>query len=215
MTFAVIPAAGSSVRMGQPKLLLPLGPRSVLGHVVAAFRSADVDRIVVVTSPLLPQIAEDARCLAVNALVLPQPTKDMRSTIEYGWRWVEENWRPGSSDLCFITPADHPTTEPMVIRQLLEASRRRSKDAIFVPTFAGKRGHPLLLRWDQCLAIRKFQPDAGINQYLRQNGVRVVEVPAATGAILDDLDTPDDYQRLRRKFERSNKGESGTSDTGP
>jgi CTP:molybdopterin cytidylyltransferase MocA len=34
-TFAIIPAAGRSVRMGQPKLLLPWGQTTLLEHVLA------------------------------------------------------------------------------------------------------------------------------------------------------------------------------------
>ena len=42
MTFALIPAAGRSRRMGRPKLALPLAGRSVLEHVVGALQQAGV-----------------------------------------------------------------------------------------------------------------------------------------------------------------------------
>ena len=47
-TSAVIVAAGSSTRMGCPKLLLPLGGKPVLWHTLQAFDRAAVQQIVVV-----------------------------------------------------------------------------------------------------------------------------------------------------------------------
>ena len=48
---ALLPAAGKSVRMGTPKLALPLGNSTVLECVLESLRQAGVeDRLVVVTS---------------------------------------------------------------------------------------------------------------------------------------------------------------------
>ncbi len=49
MIAAIILAAGQSRRMGQPKMLLPWGKTTVLETVIATFRAADVDDILVVT----------------------------------------------------------------------------------------------------------------------------------------------------------------------
>src|ERR1043166_8703452 len=45
---AVILAAGRSVRMGQPKLLLPWGGRSIIGHLLAQWRDLKAQQITVV-----------------------------------------------------------------------------------------------------------------------------------------------------------------------
>jgi molybdenum cofactor cytidylyltransferase len=42
---AVILAAGRSTRMGQPKLLLPWGKTSVLGHLIGQWQSAGAGQI--------------------------------------------------------------------------------------------------------------------------------------------------------------------------
>ena len=46
---AIVVAAGSSTRMGRPKLLIPLAGRPVLEHTLCAFDRSSVDAIVVVT----------------------------------------------------------------------------------------------------------------------------------------------------------------------
>ena len=49
MITALILAAGQSKRMGQPKMSLPWGETTVLGHVIATFKTAEVDEVLVVT----------------------------------------------------------------------------------------------------------------------------------------------------------------------
>ncbi|HMP05911.1 MAG TPA: NTP transferase domain-containing protein, partial [Lacipirellulaceae bacterium] len=47
-SFAIVPAAGRSVRMGAPKLLLPVAGRPLIDHVLAAWSASRSTRIVVV-----------------------------------------------------------------------------------------------------------------------------------------------------------------------
>ena len=49
--FALLPAAGTSSRMGRPKLALPLGGRTVLERVIETVRSAKIEDILVVLGP--------------------------------------------------------------------------------------------------------------------------------------------------------------------
>src|SRR5580765_1537330 len=46
----IILAAGASSRMGKPKLLLPWGSTSVLGHLVAQWQKVGADQIAVVAA---------------------------------------------------------------------------------------------------------------------------------------------------------------------
>lgn len=59
---AIIVAAGSSTRMGQPKLLIPLCGKPVLAHTLSAFDRSSVDALVVVTReqdiPLFTSLGE-------------------------------------------------------------------------------------------------------------------------------------------------------------
>ena len=47
----IVPAAGHSRRMGQPKLLLPLGDRPVIARLVEAFDHPSVLDVLVVIRP--------------------------------------------------------------------------------------------------------------------------------------------------------------------
>ncbi len=199
-TLALIPAAGQSTRMGRPKLALPLGRRTVLEHVVHAFTAAGVERILIVLAPHTQELAALAEGAGADVLLLPEPTPDMRATLERGLDWIEKTWQPDPDAGWFLSPADQPALVPAVIRQVRDLWDRAAPADVLVPTFQGRRGHPALVGWNQVAAIRALAPGLGLNRYFRQPGVRVREVPVDCADILIDLDTPEDYERLRRSW---------------
>ncbi|MCS6850963.1 MAG: nucleotidyltransferase family protein [Gemmataceae bacterium] len=196
--FAVVPAAGKSERMGRPKLALPLGPRSVLEHTVQTLRDAGVPHVLVVVGPHLPELVPLAERAGAQVLQLTQPTPDMRGTVEAGLRVLEEVFHPNADDGWLLVPADHPVLDVTAIRELLAAPRRHPDCSLFVPTYAGRRGHPALLAWRHVPEIRALPVPQGLNAYLRQHAAVLAEVPVSSPSVLVDLDTPDDYDRLLR-----------------
>jgi molybdenum cofactor cytidylyltransferase len=207
MTFAVIPAAGKSLRMGQPKLALPLGERTILERVIASLREADVEHILVVVGPHVPQLVPLAKNAGAHVLLLPVETPDMRATVEAGLRWLEERFRPGPEDGWLLVPADHPTLDPLIIRMLLWARAEARDHSIIVPTHDGRRGHPTLIDWKHVAGMRALPAGAGLNVYLRRQTAQTREVPVESPNVLCDLDTPEDYERLRRSFTEPVSGE--------
>ena len=198
MTFAVIPAGGKSSRMGVPKLALPVGGRSVLEMVIAALQEGGIEHILVVAGPHSPELAPLARAAGADVQQLEDETADMRATVEEGLCRLEERFHPGNSDSWLLVPADHPTLDANVVRQLVRASVLRANCSIFVPTFHDRRGHPALISWQHVAGLRAWPAGQGINSYLRQRAGETMEVPVNTESILFDLDTPEDYWRLLR-----------------
>lgn len=194
---AVVPAAGRSSRMGRPKLSLPLGGRTVLEHVVAALRAGGSGRVVVVVGPHVPELAPLAEAAGAEVCRLAEPTPDMRATVERGFAWLES---PSPPDAVLLAPADHPTLDPAVVRDLCAALAAGPERSIVIPVHGGERGHPALLAWRHVAGIRALPPDRGINAYFRERGADVRELPAASPGVLCDLDTPADYDRLRRNW---------------
>lgn len=207
MRFAVLPAAGKSSRMGRLKLALPLGDRTVLEHVIAALRQAEVSHIVVVVGPHFPELADLAEKAGAHVRRLAEQTADMRMTVEHGLRWLEERYHPQPDDDWLLVPADHPALAPSVIRALAEARAANLERSIFVPTFQRRRGHPLLLVWRHVEDIRRHPAGEGLNTFVRQRATQVLEVPVPTESVLWDLDTPEDYERMRLAWtERDERG---------
>jgi molybdenum cofactor cytidylyltransferase len=201
MTFAVIPAAGKSARMGRPKLALPLGGATVLEHVISALRGAGVGPILVVAGPHVAELAILAEAGGAHALVLPQETEDMRATVEAGLSWLEDHFCPRPEDDWLLVPGDHPTLAPAIIRSLLAARQWAPAGTILVPIYQGRRGHPTLIPWRHVAGIRALPPGQGINVYLRAHQEAIMEVQVPTEEILVDLDTPEDYRGLRQRWQ--------------
>jgi molybdenum cofactor cytidylyltransferase len=182
--------------MGRPKLALPLGGRTVLERVIASLRDAAVDRVLVVLGPHVANLVTLAEAAGADVLLLTQETADMRATVEAGLAFLEQHWQPRPEDAWLLVPADHPTLDVDVVRQLIRVCTEHPERSIVVPTHQGKRGHPALIAWKHVTGMRSLPAGQGLNSYLRLHSTDTHEVPVETAAVLDDLDTPADYERL-------------------
>lgn len=193
----LIPAAGKSERMGRPKLLLPLAGRPVLEHLLEAVRGGGAGPALVVVRPDDTALAETARRCGATVLTLAHETPDMRATIQAGLVWLEAHLTPADRPGFFLVPADHPTLSGDVVRALLAAAVQ-SGHSIVLPVHGGKRGHPTWIAWSHVPALLQLPAGTGVNAYLRQQASHTLEVPWPDAAVLLDLDTPEDYDRLVR-----------------
>src|SRR5262245_41175546 len=119
--------------MGAPKLALQVAGRSVLEHVVAALRAAGVAPVLVVLAPHVAFLGELAARAGAEVLQLPEPTPDMRATVEAGLGWLELRFHPTERDGWLLVPADHPALNAGVVRRLIEVRELRPERSIFVP----------------------------------------------------------------------------------
>ncbi len=192
---ALIPAAGHSVRMGRPKLLLPMGGQTLLHHLLAAVRDGHVSRAVVVVRPDDFDLAEAARGAGAEVVRLPAATPDMLATVRAGLDWIETSLPAAERYGFYLIPADHPFLSPAAFDGLSAAIERR-RASIVVPVHEGRRGHPVWIAWSHVPAIRAIPDGQGLNEYLRTQLAVTEEVPWATAEVLLDVDTPVDYEKL-------------------
>ncbi len=184
--------------MGAPKLLLPVGARCVIEWVLHALRESGVTRTLVVAAPRDDELARLAERAGAITLRLEADTPDMQATCQHGLRWLRDAFAPTDDDAWLLCPADHPTLDARVARAVREAGEASPAHSIVVPTFEGKRGHPTWMRWRHADAVLALPPDTGVNVHLRRHRDETLELAWPDGAILRDLDTPDDYARLLR-----------------
>ncbi len=197
-SFAIIPAAGESRRMGQPKLLLPWGRWTVIEQVLSAWHASDVTQIVAVVHPDDQPLAE--RCGAGGAIVVrpDEPPAEMKDSIRLGLERAAA-FGPHPDDAWLVAPADLPGLAPGVIDRVLAAYAaslsRPGAPRIWVPRCGAKRGHPVLFSWALAAEVSRLAAGEGLNALVDRHDVGYVEVERT--AIADDLDTPEDYERLR------------------
>src|SRR5262249_17075768 len=124
---------------------------------------------------------------------------DMRSTVEAGLTWIERRFHPAAGDFWLLVPADHPTVDKETVETLAKVASEQVSSTIIVPTFEGRRGHPALIPWRHVPEMRRLKAGLGINAFLREHNHELLEVPVESSEILWDLDTPEDYERLKRR----------------
>lgn len=207
---AIIPAAGLSRRMGQPKLLLPWRGSTVIANLVGELRGAGVSQILVVmrSSDLALQSAVEAA--GATPVIPPADPPDMRSSVQLGLqaaRWfADQQILPTDATACqngwLLIPADHPIVSRETIDTLHRAWNPGMRQ-ILIPTHEGQRGHPTLFSADFAPEVTTIPPDRGLNWLVRQNSQSIREVPVSDPGVLIDLDTPEDYQALLNSVNRS------------
>lgn len=191
-SFAIVPAAGNSTRMGQAKLLLPWRGRTVIEHTLAAWSAGGVSRTVVVTRPddvSLAQVARQSGAEVFSPTIAPPEMKD---SIRIALEEIARVHRPTEFDAWLLAPADMPWLSAEVIRELLTA-HQPSTPRILVPMQDSQRGHPVLFPWPLASQVAALAPHEGVNALLDRHSWTAI--PVTTGLIHGDLDSPEDYER--------------------
>jgi len=193
-SFAVVPAAGQSERMGCPKLLLPWGDTTVIGQVVAVWRASRVRHVLAVCRPYDTALQTACREAGATVVVPDEPPAEMKDSVRCALQFAERQFGAGEEDVWLLAPADMPRLSQGVVDQLL-ATHDPARPAILTPVIRGERGHPVLFPWGLAAAIDQLGADEGIDALVRRYAAR--RVPVDQSGILQDLDTPADYAKLR------------------
>lgn len=207
--FAILPAAGKSQRMGCPKLLLPWDRETtVIEHVLRVWQQSQVTSLVIIVSPgdnRLAVLCQKSGAQLVQASVQPP---DMKSSVRLGLDYLERQLRPSCEDVWLLAPADMPLLQTSTIDRLILAAKQlppnERRERVVVPCHAGRRGHPVLMPWSTKAAVDALNDQQGIDQIVRQ--LRTLAIDVDDPGSIADLDTPDDYQRLKQ----SNPSQSAT-----
>lgn len=194
-SFAIVPAAGRSQRMGRPKLLLPWGTTSVIEQVLAAWKASRVSAVIVTVHPDDADLIARCRATGADVVIVDPPPADMKASVAAGLAYTEATYRPGPTDVWLLAPADMPRLNARLIEQLLSAHKPHDPQ-VLVPTAAGRRGHPVLFPWPLAAAVGKLPAEQGIDALVA--AAHAWEIECDEPAAFADLDTPDDYERLKR-----------------
>ncbi|MEW6423258.1 MAG: NTP transferase domain-containing protein [Bacillota bacterium] len=92
--------------------------------------------------------------------------------------------------------ADQPFLTPDLINRLIEAHRATSC-LVARPVFKDRPGHPVLFDASLTPELLTLKGDTSVREVAARNCDRTVLVPVADEKVLLDVDTPEDYRRLR------------------
>jgi molybdenum cofactor cytidylyltransferase len=185
---AIVLAAGLSTRMGKPKMLLPWGGQSVLGHVLSTLAEAGVERRVVVVGS--ERAAVEAVCSHAGARAVFNPefhTSEMLSSLQVGLRCL-----PSECTAALVVLGDQPSMEAHVVESLLPLDEALPA-CIIVPSYERRRGHPWLVGSDWWAEILQMSAPETPRDFLQRHDATIKYVEVTTDSVLRDIDTPADY----------------------
>lgn len=195
---AIVLAAGASRRMGRSKPLLRVGGRPCLERVLDAFREAGQGPLILVLGCRAREILGGIRQgRDIIPVVNGRWELGQTSSVKAGLRAAGAT-APG----CFVMPGDHPLLEAADVAAL---ARRIGKPpgsrGIFVPSWRGRRGHPLLLGAEHRLAILGMDDAVPLHTYLRMRSADRIEVPAGGPGVLSGMNNATEHMAALRAAE--------------
>jgi molybdenum cofactor cytidylyltransferase len=193
-SFAIVPAAGVSARMGTHKLLLPWRGKTIIERVLDSWLTAGVSHLLIVTRADDAALITQARKAGAEVVAADPPPSDMKASVGMGLARVAESYQPHDNDVWLTAPADLPWLSADAIRRLL-AAHTSVAPGVLVASHLGRRGHPVLFPWSVAGKLDGLAADEGLNRLVEQSRPALVE--CGEGAVCADLDTPADYERLR------------------
>jgi molybdenum cofactor cytidylyltransferase len=194
MVHAIILAAGSSRRMGQPKALLTINGKSFVRHIVDVLAEAGVTSVVIVLGAEAAAIAATLSWFAGKIGVHEHWNDGQLSSLLAGLDLIDTE----RADGFLVCPVDRPLITPTLVRSLVDAFRTSGK-RIVVPTFEGRRGHPTLFSVSLIEHLRAASSEVGARAVVHQFPGDVLEVPTIEEGTVINIDTPDEYEaRIRR-----------------
>ena len=190
MLAAVILSAGASSRMGRPKALLPYREGTFLEHLMEVTRHPRVG----VTRVVLGAGAEVIRSLGK----LDPATVVLNLAWEQGQLssiWAALRSLEGiETDGILLCPVDHPLVSATLVSELVEQFYQQKKSVV-LPTYKGRRGHPVIFSSALYAELLAAPADKGARSVVWAHAGDVLEVPTDEEGVVLNLNDPDMLKR--------------------
>ena len=196
MISGILLAAGESSRMqGAFKPLLKWGKRTVIGECVHQMRNSQLAEIFVVLGHREMEIRQTLAGSGVQYAINDDYRRGMLSSIKTGLALLSPN-----EDAALIALVDQPMISKEIINTLIDAFVAGGK-GVALTTYQGKRGHPVIIAakyFDDVMRLDEDTPE-GLRQFIDSRRGDTLEVPVSTPAVIEDIDLPEDYERLSKQ----------------
>jgi molybdenum cofactor cytidylyltransferase len=191
MIAGIILAAGSASRMGQPKQLLDWHGRPLVRVAAEEALVSSLDHVLVVLGSARDEVATALAGLPLRLIENVDYAAGQSTSLRAGIAALEQDVAAA-----MILLGDQPFVTAAIIDRLVDAWRT-SGAAIVAPSYRGQRGNPVLFSRAVFPELLAVTGDRGARDVLRADPARIELVPFDDARPLIDIDTPEEYQRLR------------------
>ena len=187
--------------MGRPKLLLPWGKTSVLGHLLGEWQALRAPQIAVVCAAEDQTIQGELDRLGFPSemrIPNPDPQRGMFSSIQCAARWP--GWQPALTHWAIVL-GDQPHLRRQTLQQVLDFSAQHPAK-VCQPARHGHGRHPVLLPKDVFYQMADSTA-ATLKEFLSSVSKQVALCELNDPGLDLDIDRPEDYERARELFPSS------------
>jgi molybdenum cofactor cytidylyltransferase len=197
MVIAIVLAAGASSRMGRPKALLPVGAETFVSRVCRVLTDGGIGDVIVVVGPETAGVPDELERAGIRARVVENPWRDQGqlTSLQVGLAAAD---RPGV-EAVLVHLVDAPLLAPSTVRAVVDTFRR-TRAPVVRPLVGARHGHPVLFARSAFDDLRTADPAVGARAVVRAHAERSAEVAVDDPGACQDIDTPEDYERLIGKF---------------
>ena len=191
MIAGLVLAAGESSRMGRDKALLDYRGKTFLETIVTALRDAGIEKIAVVLGHHAEEIQSAAQLENCEVVINKDFAQGQTSSLQSGLKSLFSE----SLEAAVLCLVDHPAVKSTTIAKLIEAFHKSSAPVV-IPTYQGKRGHPVLIGHTLLDELAQLTPGEGANAVIRSHYPEAIFVETADPGVVLDVDNPKDYREV-------------------
>lgn len=190
----LILAAGESSRMGEDKALLRWSGTTLLEHWRTVLRTAKVGLVRVVLGANAEGVLKQVRLAPVEVVLNRQWHQGMLTSVVAGL----DSLPRGLVDAAALCLVDHPAVSSRLLRTLIEKFRE-SGQLIVLPTYQGRRGHPVLFSAKLFDELRAAPLAVGARHVVREHAADILEVPTDEEGVVLNLNDRAAYEKILQK----------------
>ena len=192
MISAIILAAGRSLRMGQPKMVMPWGNTTIIGKVIETLHSAGIKDKLVVTGQDHDKIERALQKTDARLIFNPDHLAGgMLQSLQVGL----QAQLPETSAV-LVCLGDQPQIEKVCVEGICSAFEDR-EGSIIVPSYQMHRGHPWLVEKSHWSELLQMAPQKSPRDFLEANSKLIDYVNISSPTIIADVDTFNEYLKYR------------------
>ena len=189
MLAAVILAAGESSRMGSPKALVAYQGRPFLTHLIEVTQHPKVGLRRVVLGAQAEEILSQLKLDRAAAVINADWNKGQLSSIHAALRSLPT----GITDGLLLCLVDHPLITAALVGELIEQFYASGKP-IVLPTYRGKRGHPVIFSSKLYPELLAAPLATGARAVVWAHADEVLEVPTIEEGVVLNLNDPETFR---------------------
>jgi len=190
--------AGLSSRLGFPKALLTFGNQPLIRHALLQALDSELGQVILVLGHKKLEILKRAGDLKQHPKLSIIFNPDFKEGLSTSLRTGLTQVNPGSAGALFLL-GDQPLLTAQVINKLIRAFRK-NPTAIIVPNYGERPGNPVLFPASFYPQLQRLSGDSGGRELIKKCVRRVQFIPIRPQRIGWDVDTWEDYEKVKKWF---------------